>query len=131
MKFSNTEEAREFFKSDRFAVENGMQIEELGEGWCVCNFDITERQTNANSHVMGGAIFTLADFAAAVASCNMHWPTVTQQASVSFLKAAKGKRLIAKASCRKDGRVICVYTVEITDDLGTDVAQITMTCYKL
>lgn len=131
VKFANVEEAREFFSSDRFAVENGMYIDELGEGWCRCSFDISERQTNANGKVMGGAIFTLADFAVAVASCNLHWPTVSQQANITFLKPAKGSRLSAMAKCRKDGRTICVYTVDVTDELGTDVAQLSLTCYKL
>ena len=80
---------------------------------------------------MGGAIFTLIDFAFAAASSAVHRPTVVQQASVNFLNAARGGVLTARASCRKDGRTSCVYTVDVTDDAGRDVASATMTGFKL
>jgi hypothetical protein len=33
--------------------------------------------------------------------------------------------------CRKDGRTSCVYQVNITDDLGRDIAQAVVTGFKL
>ena len=59
----NIEEAREFFKGDRFATENGMVIEELDGEHAVTSVVLTDRHKNALGGVMGGAIFTLADFA--------------------------------------------------------------------
>lgn len=129
--FKNIDEARARFEGDRFAAENGMVIDELTDGGAVCSFAIADRHLNANGGVMGGAIFTLADFAAAVASNNVHYPTVTQQVSMNFLSGARGARLIARAACRKDGRTSCVYNVDVTDDLGRDVAQAVMTGFKL
>ena len=129
--FASMEEAREFFAHDRFATESGMTLDELKYGSAVCSFEITPHHQNAEGGVMGGAIFTLMDFAFAAASSNVHRPTVAQQVSVSFLSRPKGRRLIASASCRKDGRVTCVYQVDVTDETGRYIATAVMTGYKL
>ena len=80
---------------------------------------------------MGGAIFTLADFAFAVLVNNLHNPTVAQQVSINFLSIPKGKRLIATAHIKKDGRSTSVVNVDVTDDTGKDIAQFTGTGFKL
>lgn len=129
--FTTIDEARAYFDGDRFAVENGVTLDELGENWAVCSMPITPRHLNANGAVMGGAIVTLADFAGAVASNNVHRPTVAQQLSVNFLSASRGTRLVATARCRRDGRTTCVYNIDVTDDLGRDIAQVVATSYKL
>ncbi|MBO4618529.1 MAG: PaaI family thioesterase [Victivallales bacterium] len=81
--------------------------------------------------VMGGAIFTLADFAFAALSNQLHHGTVAQQISINYLAAPKGDRLMARAVCRKNGRSSCVINVDVTDDLGRDVAQFVGTGFKL
>ncbi len=129
--FSNMKEAIDFFQGDRFAMVNGMSIDELGEDWCVCSMKVGEDHKNANNTVMGGVIFTLADFAFAVAANQIHKITVVQQAGINFLSAPKGERLIAKTTCKKSGRTSTVINVDIKDELGTDVAQYVGTGYKL
>ena len=101
--FSTIDEARAYFEGDRFAIENGVTLDAMGDDWARCSMPITPRHMNANGGVMGGAIFTLADFAAAVASNNVYCPTVTQQVSVNLLSNSRGSRLIATARCRRDG----------------------------
>ena len=82
---------------------------------------------NANGTPMGGAIFTLADFAFAVAANGFaERVTVSQHASVTFLAPAKGKELRAEATCLKAGRTLCLYEVRITDELGVCVAHVTV-----
>ena len=130
-KFQSLEEAQAFFEGDRFAKENGMVLTELSDDGAVCEMDITSRHRNAYGGLMGGAIFTLADFAFAAASNHRHSPTVALQVSVNFLSAAKGTHLTARAHCRKDGKTTCVYAVDITDETGRDVAQFIGTGYKL
>ena len=129
--FRDLEDARAYFQGDRFAVENGMTIDEIGDGTSTCSMVITDSHRNANGGVMGGAIFTLADFAFAAAANHRHRPTVAQQVSISFLSGSKGSRLIARAKCRKDGRTTCVYNIDVVDDLGRDIAQFIGTGYKL
>ena len=102
--FHSLEEARAYFKEDHFATGNGMQIDELTDEYVVCSVELSDLHKNANGGIMGGVMFTLADFAFAVFANNLHMPTVAQQVSMNYLNAPKGKRLVAKAVCRKNGR---------------------------
>lgn len=129
--FSDVEEARNYFRGDRFAMVNGMTIDEIGDGESVCSLVLTDNHRNANGGVMGGAIFTLADLAFAAAANNVHRPTVSQQVSTNFLSNSRGSKLIARAVCRKNGKTTAIYNVNITDDLGRDIAQLVFTGYKL
>ena len=129
--FESIDKARAYFEGDRFALENGITIDELSPDRAVCSLTIENRHRNAEGGVMGGAIFTLVDLAFAVAANNVHKPTVAQQVSMNFLSGSRGRRLIARAACRKDGRSSCVYNVDVSDDLGRDIAQATVTGFKL
>jgi len=124
------EEVRDIFEKDRFATVNGAVIDEVGEGYARCSMDITETHKNAMGAVMGGATFTLADFTFAVASNWQKMGTVALSSNVTFLGVAKGERLIAEAKVVKDGRSTCYYNVEITDELGTQVAVVTVSGFK-
>lgn len=128
--FKDLEDARQYFKDDRFALDNGVALEEIGDGTSLCSLTITDRHRNANDSVMGGAVFTLADLAFAAAANNRHRPTVTQQVSMNLLSSSRGSRLFARAMCKKDGRTSCVYNIDVVDDLGRDIAQVVVTGHK-
>ncbi len=119
---------RERFSSDRFAVQAaGAEIDLAEPGRAVCSMALRPVHLNSNSVPMGGAIFTLADFAFAVAAnAYSDLITVTQQVSVEFLAASRGASLIAEAKCMRQGRSSCFYTVEVRDELGTKVAYLTV-----
>ncbi len=129
--FSSIEEARAFFQNDLFAMNCGITLDELWEGGCLCSMPVTDQLKNAAGGVMGGAIFTLGDFAFAAASNHAHRITVAQQVSINFLSGTRGSRLFAKAQLKKDGKTTCVYNIDITDDLGRDIAQFIGTGYKI
>lgn len=121
------EEVKEFFKNDRFATENGMSIDEIGENYAKCSVTITNRHKNAVGGVMGGVPFTLADFAFAVAANWKETGVVSLSSNITFVGNAKGERLIAEAICVKNGRSTNYYRVNVTDDLGNPVAFVTIT----
>lgn len=129
--FSNINEAKEFFKNDLFASSNGIELDELSEKECLCSMTLNKNHLNAYGGVMGGVIFTLADFAFAVLSNQLHRPTVAQQVSINYLNAPKGKKLFARAVCKKDGRTTSVLNINVFDDVGRDVAQFIGTGFKL
>ena len=129
--FNTIDEARDYFYNDKFATENGMTLDELDETHAVCGLTVTARHKNAYGGVMGGAIFTLADFAFAALTNDLERKTVAQQVSINYLSAVKGERLVARASFRKDGRSSCVVNVDVTDDTGRDIAQFVGTGFKL
>lgn len=74
---------------------------------------------------MGGAVFTLADFAFAVAANWRGKLVVSQTAQITYLGKVKGKRMIANAKRIKDGRTMCYYEVYVADELGNQVAHMT------
>lgn len=120
----NIEEIREVFEKDRFAVENGIVIDEVGENYAKCSVVLTERHKNAMGGIMGGVHFTLADFTFAVASNSGSMGTVALNTDISFLNPVKGKKLTAEANLVKDGHSTCCYNVRVTDDLGNIVAEV-------
>ena len=72
------EEVRKLFGNDRFATEAcGCRVLEASRGHAVCAFDIAPIHLNAMGNVMGGAIFTLADFALAFDKAN-NWVKIAQ-----------------------------------------------------
>ena len=119
------EEVRKIFAGDRFATENGAVIEEIGDHSATCSLVITDSHRNAMGAVMGGTYFMLADFAFAVAANWENMGCVSLHSDISFLGAAKGNKLIAKAACVKDGKRTACYRVDVTDDLGNLTATMT------
>ena len=130
-RFKNAEEARAYFSKDRFATDNGMTLDELDEVHAVTSMKIEDRHRNAYGGVMGGSIFTLADFAFAALTNDRDRVTVAQQVSVNFLAQPKGGRMTATARFKKDGRMSCVVNVDIADDAGRPIAQFIGTGFKL
>ena len=125
------EEVKKVFEGDRFATENGAVIEEIGDHSATCSLVITDSHRNAMGAVMGGTYFMLADFAFAVAANWERMGCVSLHSNISFLGAAKGKKLIAKAVCVKDGKSTACYHVDVTDDLGNLTATATVTGYHV
>ena len=129
--FNNLEEAREYFKGERFATGAGMVIDELTDDHAICSVVLNDSHKNALGGVMGGAIFTLADFAFAALVNHIHRPTVAQQISINYLNSPKGKEMFAKAVIKKDGRSTAVINVDVYDETGRDIAQFVGTGFKL
>ena len=129
--FKTIDEARGYFYNDKFATENGMTIDELDGTHAVCSLTVSARHKNAYGGVMGGAIFTLADFAFAALTNDLERKTVAQQVSINYLSAPKGERLTATATYKKDGRSSCVVNVDVADDQGRQVAQFVGVGFKL
>ena len=131
MKTKMLEKVRTIFSGDRFATENGAVIEEIGDHSATCSLIITDSHRNAMGAVMGGAYFMLADFAFAVASNWEKMGCVSLHSDISFLCAAKGERLIAKAVCVKEGKTTTCYRVDVLDDLGNLTATVMVTGYRI
>ena len=125
------EEVRSIFERDRFATENGAIIEQIGDHSATCSLVITDSHRNAMGAVMGGTYFMLADFAFAVAANWEKMGCVSLRSDISFLGAARGNKLIAKAVCIKDGKTTACYRVDVTDQFGNLAATMTATGYYI
>ncbi len=130
--FASIEEARAYFSGDTYAALTGATLDELTADGAICSLTLDKaKHANAAGGIMGGVMFTLADFAFAAACNNVHRPTVAQSVTIHYFSAPKGTRLTAHAHCVKDGRTTCVYDVDVTDDTGRAVARFTGSGYKL
>ena len=125
------EEIEAVFANDRFATEAaGCRVVSGERGRAVCSMELADVHRNAMGNVMGGAIFTLADFALAIC-CNIgEEPTVSVDSSISFFRSTQGAALTATADCYKPGRHPGFYTVTVEDDFGKQIAKMTATCYR-
>lgn len=122
-----------YFSNDKFATEVvGITVERVEEDLVVCRLALNDSHRNAQGAVMGGASFTLGDFAFAVFANRHEISTVSLSASISYLGVAKGKELIATVTPIKEGRSVKTAEVMITDELGTAVVHMVMSgfCQK-
>ena len=121
------EKIKAIYQQDRFATKvTGVELVAVGKNYAKTKLVITPEHRNVVGQVMGGAIFTVADFAFAVAS-NIGAPeTISVDSHIVFLNGAKGDTLYAEAECVKAGRRSCTFLIHVTDNLNTKVAQMTM-----
>ncbi|MCR4599172.1 MAG: PaaI family thioesterase [Acetatifactor sp.] len=126
---SKLEQAREIFAKDLYATKmSGIQIDEVGDHYSKCSMPLTENHRNAYGGIMGGCIYTLADFAFAVASnFDQENLTVSLVGQASFLNMSRGSILYAEAKLIKDGRTNAFYEIRVYDDLGKDIAVVFFT----
>lgn len=102
------------FLRDRFAAFAGIELLDAAPGRARVTMTIEEHHLNAVDVAHGGAIFTLADFAFAVAG-NSHGPqALAIQTSIHFVRAAAiGDRLVAEACEISCGPRLATYAIEV------------------
>ena len=122
-------ELQELYKNDQFATNAGCRIVEADINKVICELPISEGLLNAHGAVMGGAIFTLADFAFAIASNMSGVPSVAIESNIRFYAASRGTKLIATCTTDRDGRNLGHYTVEVRDDLDKKIAGYTAVAF--
>jgi acyl-CoA thioesterase len=118
-----------FVENDKFAAYTGIKIVKADAGYALTQMEITENHMNGVNIVQGGAIFTLADYAFAVASNSKGSSTLGINANILYFKSPKGKVLTAEAKEVYSGRKLCNYNVDIFDDDHELVARFTATGY--
>jgi len=123
------ERAEKILAADRFAVTSGVELVDADIDYAVCSMQITKNHLNAGGAVQGGAIFTLADTAFAMAVNSQGKFTVAINNTISFLKSTRGQTLVASARTISSSKKICTCEVEVKDDLGELIARMTGTGY--
>ncbi|MFH0811322.1 MAG: hotdog fold thioesterase [Pseudomonadota bacterium] len=124
------EDIKKFFKNDKFAEYVGIEIVEVSRGRAKAKMEITKEHLNGVNIAHGGAIFTLADLAFAVASNSHGTVAVAISASITFLKAVTGGTLFAEAEEVSLNPKLAAYKVSVTDDSGDIVAIFQGTVYR-
>lgn len=122
---------QQMLERDRFAKHAGLRVVRVGGGEAVVEMTIANCHLNALDTVHGGAIFTLADYAFALACNSVHAPSVALSVSIQFLRPGKKGKLTAKAKELETAGKVATHLVEIRDDAGDLVASFQGLAYCL
>ncbi|NPA49317.1 MAG: hydroxyphenylacetyl-CoA thioesterase PaaI [Thermodesulfobacteria bacterium] len=113
-------------RHDQLAVSFGMEILEVRPGFARVKMKVTSSMLNAVKLCHGGAIFSLADFAFAVASNSYGQVAVALSAHINYPAPAKeGDELLATAREISRTRRTGLYQVEVRRQDETLVALFT------
>ena len=119
-----------FNDNDHFAKENGMVITRLEEGASEAVLTASERHFHGMGIIMGGALFTLSDFAFAAAIHTFGFCAVGMNSSTAFLKPGKGvpgAKFTARATLVSKTRRTGVFDVNVYDEENRLLAHSLMT----
>jgi acyl-CoA thioesterase len=116
-------------ENDRFAQYTGIELVQVEPGHAVARLRVEEKHLNSVDFVQGGAIFTLADFAFAAACNEAGNLTLGINAAISYIKAPKGKVIIAEAKEISATNRLCTYEVTVFDEDGGVAAKMMSTGY--
>jgi acyl-CoA thioesterase len=111
-----------FFINDAWAQEAGIELIQVSAGRSKLRMRIAGWHKNSHGTVHGGAIFTLADTAFALASNSHGVPAAAINAHISYVKSASAGTLFAEAEEFSVSPRIATYTVTVTDDAGEKIA---------
>lgn len=111
-----------FFSADCFAGLCGIELLETGSGRARVKMEVQDCHRNSHGTVHGGAIFTLADTAFALASNSHGIPAAAINAHISFMNAARDGTLYAEAQEFALNPKLASYTVTVTDETGARIA---------
>ena len=126
----DTKTAREFFANDRYAVLTGVEIVEAGKGYCKTRLKLEDKHLNAANVVQGGAIFTLADLAFAIASNSHGQLALAINVNISYLNSVTSGTLYATATEVSEPNRLGAYDVLVTDDGQRVIARFNGMVYR-
>jgi len=107
---------KEFLRRDEFVKHCGIELVSLAPGHAVTRLKVQPWHLNAVGIVQGGAIFTLADYAFAVASNSHGTVAVGINVGITYMKSASSGTLTAEAQEVALNPKLASYTVNVTDD---------------
>ena len=122
---------KEFFKADRFAANAGVELLEIEPGHAIARLVITSDHLTARGRTQGGVYFTLGDFAMAAAG-NAHGTLAfsVNDTISNFSGSGIGDTLLAEAKELSFHSRLASYQVDITNQEGELLAQMTGTLYR-
>jgi acyl-CoA thioesterase len=125
------DETRDRLEQDAFARHLSMELLDLEPGRARASMRVTPDHRNAFGMVHGGAIFSLADYVFQSASNSHGVLAVAIQATISFLKAPRSDVLLAEAEEVSCTRRLATYSIRVTEEDGTLLAQFQGTVYRM
>lgn len=121
---------KKFSKKDIFAKHCGCELVEVSKGRATAKLTLGKEHLNAAGVAHGGAIFTLADFAFAMASNSHGNLALAINVSVSFIKAVSSGVLTANVKEVSRNPKLATYSMVVTNDSGELIASLMGMVYR-
>ncbi|MDR2139760.1 MAG: hotdog fold thioesterase [Tannerella sp.] len=121
---------RDFFKNDAFAAAAGIELLEVGKGYARVRMEIRPMHLNGGGVCQGGALFTLADFAFAVATNSHARLTFSISSEIHIFKSERAGFLYAEAREIFSHSRLSNCEVRITNERDEPVATFNGTGYR-
>jgi len=119
-----------FIERDAFARLLGIRIVEASPGYAKTAMDLTDDLKNGAGIAHGGAVFTLADLALAIAANTHGRLALSISAAITYVLPGAGTTLYAEAREVSLGGKMGTYAITITNDDGVTVAACQTTVYR-
>jgi len=118
-------------RRDKFTEWLGLEIDEIGKGYCRLHYRVKPEMLNGFENIHGGVLFSASDSALAFA-CNSHGIiTVALDVTITFTRPAKaGELLTVEAKEVHLGNKIGVYDITTINEKGELVALFKGTAYR-
>ncbi len=123
---------KDFFRRDLFAtVSSGIELVDVNDGYAKTKVVVKKNHLNAAGIAQGGLIFTLADYAFAVASNSHGRIALAINADITFHRPVRvGDELVAEAREISLSNKLASYLVEIRNQDNTVVATFRGLVYR-
>lgn len=121
---------KSFFEKDRFAVNAGVELMEIADGYAKARMLITPEHLNAVGVCQGGALFTLADLAFAAATNTATNMTMSLVSNITFIRSASSGYVYAEAKEVVSHHRVPFVEVVVKDETGETLAIVTATGYR-
>lgn len=119
-----------FNSYDDFNRHNGLRLVDLDDGEATVEVTLRKEGLNPHGIAHGGLIFTLCDVATGVAARTGGRNTVSQDASIYFLRPGTNtEKLTAKGRVIKAGRTTGLAEAEVFTDSGKLIAKAEVTVH--
>lgn|SRR5690625_4104094 len=120
------------FESDPYARSLNIRLLSWDEGYAEIALTLTEQMMNFHGAANGGVLFSLADYAFAIASNSYGQVAVGINTSMVFTNAGEvGEQLICTAEEVNKGRRLATYQMEIKNKQGELKARMEGTVYRM
>ena len=119
------------FKGDAFSKWLGIEVVEVGEGFCTLKMTIREEMTNGFNIAHGGITYSLADSALAFAANTHARKSASVETSISHTKQCLvGDVITAKVIEKSLSNKIAIYEITMTNQKKETVALFKGTVYR-
>lgn len=114
------EKQRERMLADKFICDLlGVELVEAGVGTARAELTLRPEHMNGVGVCQGGVLFSIADYAFAVACNYAEEPVLGIEVSISYCKSVKTGKIIAEAKEIARSRSTAVAEIRVTDEAGT------------